>query len=171
MQSQVPTTLSENAREFQRLATSTAKFKLFMLKDLPLAFFAGLKVARLEHDQCQVRIDYKWINKNPFRSMYFAAQAMAAELSTGALAMMHVYKEKPRVSMLVFDMKASFSKKAVGRITFTCLSGNEIAEAVRKAKETGQGVTVDAKTIGTDQQGERVSEFVFTWTFKVAKGS
>jgi hypothetical protein len=34
-----------------------------------------------------VSVKHRWINQNPFNSMYFAVQAMAAELATGALVM------------------------------------------------------------------------------------
>jgi hypothetical protein len=35
---------------------------------------------------------HRWINQNPFNSMYFAVQAMAAELATGALVMFQIQK-------------------------------------------------------------------------------
>lgn len=137
-----------------------------MLKNLPAAFFSGLKVISINQDEAKVSIPFKFLTKNPFKSMYFASQAMAAELSTGVLALSQVYKRKPRVSMLVFNMKANFSKKADGKIVFTCADGLKIKNAVEESIKTGEGVTVEAKSVGTDKQGDTVSEFYFTWTFK-----
>jgi hypothetical protein len=45
----------------------------------------------------------------------FACLAMAAEMSTGVLAMAHVYKRKPAISMLVVKMEAEYFKKATGK--------------------------------------------------------
>ncbi|KAF5296692.1 hypothetical protein FQR65_LT19802 [Abscondita terminalis] len=53
--------------------------------------------------------------------MYFAvAQAMAAELSTGALVMREIQRSGKKVSMLVANNNGTYTKKAVGTITFTC---------------------------------------------------
>jgi len=37
-------------------------------------------------------VKHRWLNQNPFNSMYFAVQAMAAELTTGALVMYQIKK-------------------------------------------------------------------------------
>ena len=41
-------------------------------------------------------VKHRWINQNPFNSMYFAVQAMAAELSTGALVMIANSKKRQK---------------------------------------------------------------------------
>lgn len=143
--------------------------RFFMLLKLPLAFIAGLKITAIDPQRAVVTIPYKFLTKNPFRSIYFAALSMAAELSTGILAMAAVYETGKPVSMLVFDMKASFRKKAVNKITFTCLEGQKISDAVNKCLETDEGQTVAVQTIGIDKNGNEVAEFEFVWTFKVKK--
>jgi hypothetical protein len=57
---------------------------------LPSAFIVG--VACVDEKQCVVSVKHRWINQNPFNSMYFAVQAMAAELATGALVMFQIQK-------------------------------------------------------------------------------
>ncbi|MCX2738348.1 PaaI family thioesterase [Pontibacter anaerobius] len=160
----------DTAAEFRRLVTSPVKFRLFLLAKLPMAYLAGLRVTTITPAQASVTIPYKYINKNPFNSIYFACLSMAAELSTGALCMMHVYKAVPAVSMLVVNMEANFTKKAVGKITFTCHDGQRIHDAAEQTKATGEGVTIVATSIGTDEAGDQVAEFRFTWSLK-AKGS
>lgn len=99
--------------------------------------------------------------------MYFAAQAMAAELSTGVLVMDKVQQAKPdRVSMLVFNMEGSFSKKATGLITFTCSDGEKLDAVFDKILNSDQGKVIDLETVGTDEKGDEVSRFKFTWTLK-----
>ena len=141
-----------------------------MLAKLPMAYLAGLRIKSLSKDAASVTIPYKYLNKNPFNSIYFACLSMAAELSTGVLCMMQVYKASPPVSMLVTHMEADFTKKAVGVITFTCHDGKQIQEAADYTKATGEGITVVATSIGTDEAGDKVAEFRFTWSLKAKSG-
>jgi len=99
--------------------------------------------------------------------MYFAVQAMAAELSTGALVVAQVKESGKNVSMLVANNKATFTKKATGKIVFTCKDGGLTNEAIRKTIETKEGQTVWMQSIGTDEKGDQVSIFDFEWTVKL----
>ncbi|HEY4652381.1 MAG TPA: DUF4442 domain-containing protein [Pontibacter sp.] len=157
---------TSSAEQFRQLVASPAKFRLFMLAKLPMAYMADLRVKALTDDRAAVTIPYKYLNKNPFSSIYFACLAMAAELSTGVLCMMHTYKADPVVSMLVVHMEADFTKKAVGKITFICENGRRIQEAAEHTKLTGEGVTIVATSIGLDEEGDQVAEFRFTWSLK-----
>lgn len=152
--------------KFIALARSRFKFGFFMLTKLPAAYFSGLRIERISTHEAAVSLRYKWLTQNPFRSIYFASLAMAAELSTGLLAMHAIWGQKPTVSMLVFSMRASFTKKAVGKIVFTCANGDTIWAAVQQAIATQQGQTVEALSVGHDEQGDEVARFTFTWTFK-----
>jgi hypothetical protein len=151
---------------FSSLIRSKTKFKLYLFTKLPAAFFAGLRITSADADQCTIAIPYRWSTRNPFRSIYFACLGMAAEMSTGILAMASVFNSKPAVSMLVINMEASFTKKATGHISFVCNDGKAIREAVEKAKTTGEPQTVRTGSHGTNAQGETVAEFFITWSFK-----
>lgn len=143
------------------------KFGLFKLSALPMAFLAGLKVEQLENDLATVSVRHGYINKNPFKSMYFAVQAMAAELSTGLLVMERVQLNKSiKISMLVLGMQAQFKKKATGTIRFRCKNGQELDSIFKEVIETGEGRTIVLKSEGVDQAGDVVSSFEFTWTMK-----
>jgi hypothetical protein len=112
-------------------------------------------------------VKHGWKNQNPFNSMYFAVQAMAAELSTGALVMRKIAESGQKISMLVANNNSSFTKKATGRIFFTCEDGALLDNAIKQAIETGEGVTVWMKSIGRNTDGEQVSVMNFEWTLKV----
>jgi Domain of unknown function (DUF4442) len=157
----------EAAAPFFRLIRPPIKFRLYLLTKVPAAFFAGLRVAEADVDHCVVTIPYRWSTQNPFRSIYFACLGMAAEMSTGILAMANVYKSNPPVSMLVIGMEAGFTKKATGLTRFTCNDGAAIRAAVERAKATGEAQIVKAKTVGLSKNGELVAEFSLTWSFKV----
>ncbi len=137
----------------------------FMLFKLPSAFFAGLKIRGMTDHACHVTIRHKWFTKNPFKSIYFACLAMAAELSTGVLAMAYCYNKKPHVSMLVTNMEARFTKKATGKITFICEDGARIAKAIEDTISHGKPTTVNAYAYGKNKEGEPVATFIITWSF------
>ena len=153
----------------RKMATNSWKMKMFMLQNLPMAFLAGLRVIKMDKDSAQVSIPHKYLNKNPFKSMYFAPQSMAAELATGILAMAAVKDAGVPVSMLVLQMKSSFHKKAITKIVFSCTDGQAIENAIKQAVEDGEGHTIIAKSIGKNTEGQVVSEFEFTWTFKAKR--
>lgn len=144
-----------------------SKLNAFLMFKLPSAYFCGVRVKQISGEQCVASVKHRWINQNPFDSLYFAVQAMAAELTTGALVMYNIKKSKIKISMLVAGNKSIFSKKARGRITFSCMDGKLIEDTIRLAIQTGEGQTVWMKSIGEDEAGDRVSEFHFEWTIKV----
>jgi hypothetical protein len=139
----------------------------FIIFKLPSAFICGVRVKKLNESVCQTSVKHRWINQNPFQSMYFAVQAMAAELTTGALVMIQIQKSNRAISMLVANNKSNFSKKATGRITFTCNDGHLVQEAINQTIETGEGKTFWMKSIGMDQKGNQVSEMDFEWSVKL----
>lgn len=142
------------------------KLNTFTFFKLPSAFWSGVRVKSISSEICQTTVKYGWFNQNPFKSMYFAVQAMAAEFTTGALVMYHIKESKKDISMLVAQNKAVFTKKATGRITFTCNQGNLIAEVIQKAIDANEGQTVWLTSIGMNEKGEQVSEMQFEWTLK-----
>jgi len=142
---------------------------MFLLFKLPSAFFSGVRIRDMDENKCLVTVPYKWFSKNPFRSTYFACLSMAAEMSTGALAMAYLYKRSPAVSMLVIKRVADYFKKATGLTTFTCNDGKLINETIEKAIATGEGQSIMAKSTGKNEAGELVAEFFITWSFKVRR--
>lgn len=141
-------------------------FRMFLLTQLPLGLFAGLRVRALDADRCQTSVPYGWRSKNPFRSTYFAAQAMAAELSTGALATEAVRTAPAPVAMLIVDLEATFGKKATALSIFTCEEGVKLRAAVEETLATGEPATATVESVGRMEDGTEVSRFHFTWSFK-----
>ena len=152
--------------QFKKQITNPFKYILFMLSKLPMGFASGLKIASLSEQEAIVTVKFKWLNQNPFKSIYFAVLSMAAELSTGVLAYGQVYKRKPNVSMLVVKLEAEFYKKAVGKISFTCNDGDKIDAAIEQSIQQNMGTTIQCTSIGKNMEGEEVARFIFTWSFK-----
>lgn len=139
----------------------------FLLFKLPSAYICGVRLKEISSEKCEVSVKHRWINQNPFRSMYFAVQAMAAELTTGALVMLHIQQSNRNITMLVANNKAVFIKKATGRITFICQNENQIQTAIQNTIATGEGQIFWLKSIGINEKGEQVSEMDFEWTIKL----
>ena len=138
-----------------------------MLFKLPLAYISGMRVQSITNTTAIVRIRHQWINQNPFKSMFWAAKGMAAEMSTGVLVMQEIKKSNRTVSMLVTRQESEFFKKATGKILFTCSGGKQIKEAIEKSIETNEGQIVRLIASGVNTDGVVVSTFQFEWSLKV----
>src|SRR5580765_1393429 len=139
--------MSSNAATFIKLMKHPVKFRMFLLSRLPNAFFAGVRVKEINENSCTTIVPYKWFTKNPFRSTYFACLSMAAEMSTGALCLAHLYKRSPPVSMLVVKVESEYFKKATGKTFFTCEDGLKIKESIEQAIQTGESKTIRARSV------------------------
>ncbi|MDG1573396.1 DUF4442 domain-containing protein [Robiginitalea sp. M366] len=149
------------------MASLVRKFNGFMFLKLPSAWWCGVRLQHLDGNSADTRVTHRWINQNPFRSMFWAVQGMAAEFATGALVMYHIRKSGRKVSMLVLNNTATFTKKATGRIRFRCEDGPAVQKALAEAVRSGEGQTVWMTATGIDAAGDPVSTFRFEWTLKV----
>ena len=139
----------------------------FLFYKLPSAYFSGVRVKSLDDKEAIATVKHKWINQNPFKSLYWATQGMASELATGILVMKQIAKSGKKISMLVTHMQGGFTKKATGRIDFICKDGNLIKSAIAKTIETGEGQTITLVAEGFNEQGNSVSKFEYEWSVKV----
>jgi hypothetical protein len=155
-------------KKFVAAITHPIKMRLFLFAKLPSAWFMGVRVKKMTADAAEVSVNMGWRSQNPFQSIYFAAQAAAAEMSTGLLAMAGI-QGRGSISMLVSNIEGEFLKKATTKTVFTCNSGAKIYEAIQKAIDTGEGQTIRVETIGIQKTGEVVSKFYITWSFKAKK--
>jgi hypothetical protein len=158
--------MENNNEKFLALVRHPLKFKLFMLLKLPSAFFCGVRVKSIDINSATVTVPFKWLSQNPFKSTYFACLAMAAEMSTGLLSMIHTYESTPSVSMLVTGLQATYHKKATGLTLFTCNDGEQIANIIKKAITTKEPQNFTATAIGIDESGQAIATFLITWSFK-----
>ena len=141
-------------------------FRLGLLKTLPLAAAAGLRIHRLDEESCEVSLPGGWRTQNPFRSTYFAAQAMAAEMSTGAPASLLVRGASASVAMLVTAIRATFTKKIVGESRFTFSEVAAMRDTVARAAASDAPQLLVARSTGRTLDGTVAAEFEITWSFK-----
>ena len=151
---------------YKAVFTNPFGIRALLWSKLPLAAFAGLRVARLDESGAEVTLPAGWKTQNPFGSTYFAAQAMAAEMSTGAPALYFIEQSGAQVSSLVTGLSAKFTKKATQESTFTFADGPAMKAAIDRAVASGEPVVFKARSVGTQKDGAVVAEFEIDWSFK-----
>ncbi|MGB5661844.1 DUF4442 domain-containing protein [Eudoraea sp.] len=149
------------------MSLSPSKFNVFAFFKLPSAWWSGVRLRSFDEEKAVVTVRHKWFNQNPFKSMFWAVQGMAAELSTGIMVSSQIRERSESISMLVASNNANFSKKATGKITFKCEDGHKIKEALDQTIATGEGQTFWMNSVGVNESGEVVSTFNFEWTVKL----
>ena len=156
---------TKNKEAYRKLVLSPF-FKAGLLKVLPMAGIAGLKITELDDLQCKVTVPYKYLNKNPFNTTYWAVLGMAAEMASGALVQMYTHKSEPSVSMFVTGCDGKFVKRAIGVTTFICNDGQLIADTIQKSIDTKQPQTIQSNVKGYDKDNILLVDFNFEWSIK-----
>ena len=156
---------TKEGQDYANSLLNPFKFKMGMLMKLPSIYFWGIRVQSLDHASCSVSIPFKWSTKNPFKSIYFAAQSGAAELSTGLL-LDSLLKGRGRWSMLVIASESKFTKKATNRVIYRCNDGLKMLQAIQKAEATKEPQIIDTETIGMMENGMQVGWLKIQWSIK-----
>lgn len=155
-----------SSAELQKLLDSPVRLKLYFLKNLPMALLAGIRLDTYDLSKAKVSMPYKYLTKNPFNSIYFACQAMAAEFSTAVLCLQQIAKHDADISLLVVGLEADFVKKAGQRITFTSYDSGPLQNAIAACISEKKPQRITLSSVGTDPQGNTIAEFRITWSFK-----
>ncbi len=158
--------LSRQQIKFRDNFLSPFKQKLFYLKSLPMGLISGIRLVHLDEEKAVAEVPFRWCNKNPFNSMYFAVQSMAAELSTAAPVMLALKSFDGDVALIIVELKVCFVKKAQSKIHFTCTEYDKIFNAIAQLKQAEDTAVITVKTVGRDVDKNEVATFYFTWSFK-----
>jgi hypothetical protein len=152
-------------RERRRLMNRLS-FTAYLWARLPLAACAGLRVTRLDDAGCTVRLPGGWRTRNPFGSAYFAAQTMAAEMATGAPAMLLVRTRAPSVAFILRGVRSEFSRRIQGPSFYAFDDVAGLRAVIERALASGEGESYTGRVRATNAAGETASEFEITWSFK-----
>jgi hypothetical protein len=157
---------NEKSDRLRRRLLNPWPFRGYLWTRLPLAACAGLKLRRLEADGCTVSLPGGWRTQNPFRSTYFAAQLMAAEMSNGVPALVLVEGAPASVALILREVRAVFTKKIVGTSLYTFADVAGLRDAIERAAAQPDETRFTARVVGTMLDGTPASEFEVTWSFK-----
>lgn len=133
---------------------------------MPLLAMIKPKVSHLDSERCEVKLPFRFRNRNIFGTMYFAATLMAAELTTGGLVLFHQAAQLEKVRFIVKGIDAEFVKPARTTVTFSCTQGEEVEEAFREALLSGQSVERELIAEGRRDDGEVVARVRVRWWWK-----
>jgi hypothetical protein len=142
-------------------------FFIYMLFRMPLGAFAGLRCQHIDELVCEVSLASGWRTWNPFRSTYWAAQGMAAELATAVGPVSYARSLDVSMQTLVKSCSGQFHRQAKSRLHFRCEDLGILKEGIEKAVQTNEAVAVTSNVTGRDIHGEVVSTWQFEWHFKV----
>lgn len=158
--------LSPEGERQRRQLLNPWLLRAYLLRRIPLAAFAGLRLRRLDEAGCTVWLRGGWRTRNPFASTYFAAQAMAAELSVGAPAAVLVASAPASVAFILRGIKAVFTKRIVGSSTFTFEDIAGLKAAVERAAAAPEEQAYTGRSVGHTAEGDVAAEFEVAWSFK-----
>lgn len=136
---------------------------------MPLGLAAGLRVDAIDRTSCRVSLPGGWRTQNPFGSMYWAAQGMAAEMATGLHGYVLTSSAPVPVRMILARCEGSFSRMCKGRGTFVFDQGERVIEVIGETLATGASIEAPCEVVGYDPSGEEVSRWVFTWSFRARR--
>lgn len=150
----------------RRRVLNRVLMKAYLLARLPLAAAAGLRVVRLDAQACAVRLPGGWRTRNPFGSTYFAAQMMAAEMATGAPALLLARGAAVNLAFILREARGAFVKRIQGPALFTFADVDGMRAVVERAAAGGEGALYTGRVAGVTEAGETAAEFEITWSFK-----
>ncbi len=138
------------------LLTETAFIRLVGLVRIPLLFFVGPQILRLDEEGCAVKIPLGYRTRNHVGSMYVGTLAAGADLASALNALKVIRAGHKDVVPLFKDLHCDFLKRADGDVVFRCDQGREVAQAVARAGETGERVTLPVQVVATvpDKYGD-----------------
>ena len=93
------------------MAVTTGKLNTFTFFKLPAAWWCGVRLKYIDKKKAVVSVKHVWRNQNPYKSMFWAVQGMAAELSTGAIMIDQIEDSGSKISKLFENKKDKNSKK------------------------------------------------------------
>ncbi len=157
--------MNQNALKFRKKILNKFNFFVFSLSGLPSLSWWGVRLRHMDGKNCEITIPFSWRTQNPFGSIYFAAQAGAAELSTGLLCM-QALSGRGNWSMYVIGFEAEYGVTAKTKVTFTCKDGERLGEILDKIEASGEPEKMVMVSTGVNTGGQMVSNFKITWSFK-----
>ena len=144
----------------------TVKPFLGQFISMPLGSFAGLKIVDITSETCRVRLPGGWRTQNPFKSTYWAAQGMAAEMATGVIPSAYVRASQIPIRMILAGTEARFKKMCKSESVFEHKAGDVVREAMSETLRTGKSVECKLDSHGFDAEGDCISEWSFIWSFR-----
>jgi hypothetical protein len=128
-----------------------------------MGMLTGMRIERMNEEECIVVLKDRWWIRNPFGSVFWAVMGMAAELSTGA--MVYVYAGKD-IRFILVGMEGIFFKKVKGKSYYFCQAGREVLRMMKQIQDAGDTSDVTMPVQVKDSGGQLLAEFSFRWQLR-----
>lgn len=156
------------------LLKETALVRLIGLR-VPMLLLIGPRVVELDEEGCAVLIPLRWVTKNHLiGAMYFGVLCAGADLAGGLPAAKLIFGRHRSMRLVFGELHAEFLKRADGDVLFRTRDGRRVTEAVKRAAETGERVTVPVEVVATVPKrygDEPVARFRMSLSLKVKDAS
>lgn len=128
----------------QEIQTDLGKLEFYVKSTsffrVPLLFFCTPKILNLDKTS-KVQIPLNWVTKNHYRSMYFGALCMGAELAVALPLLEQMFLRKRKVNFIFKDFKADFTKRADTDVIFEFANVKEILDLVDECEKQNTRLT------------------------------
>lgn len=101
---------------------------------VPLLFFCNPKVISL-NPSAKVKLPLNWFTKNHYRTMYFGALCMGAELSVALPLLNEMFVNKRKVNFIFKDFQSDFLKRADTNVIFEFDKVTELYDLVTECEK------------------------------------
>ncbi|MFN7096333.1 MAG: YiiD C-terminal domain-containing protein [Gammaproteobacteria bacterium] len=146
------------------------EYEAFLQQNVPMIAYSELSIAKIDQEQCIVKMPFIDKNKNHVQSMYLGSLTIGAEVSAGILTF-NMIKMMGINSTVVFkESKATFLRLAHQDVYFICSEVQKIKESLQQAQETKQRVNFNLPVIAVEDLNkldEQVAVFEFTTSVKL----
>lgn len=136
---------------------------------MPLLALSRARLVELNLNEATSFLPFALTNRNPFGSMYFAAQLMAAELACGGLVLLHNENHEQNFSPIVKHIDVEFMRAGFGDITYHCSQGVKAARMLERALRTGDRVEEVFEIEGTTKADGVITRVAITWSARHKK--
>lgn len=131
---------------------------------MPLLALSRARLIELELNAATSVLPFALTNRNPFGSMYFAAQLMAAELACGGLVLLHDANHEHNFSPIVKHIDVEFMRAGFDDITYHCDQGVKAARLLERAMRTKDRVEETFNIEGSTPKDGVITRVSIVWS-------
>jgi acyl-coenzyme A thioesterase PaaI-like protein len=147
------------------------QWKLFLLGllKIPMIGYCRPRIADWSPESVRVRIPLRRRTRNHFKSMYFGALMVGADLTAGLHAYAYSLEKGWKVSFAFKSSSAEFLRRPDKNVFFEMDQGREVEALLEKSQASGERHHMGVPIAAYDEEGTRVAEFVLELSVRVKK--
>ena len=142
--------------------------RMFGWWKVPLIAYVRPKVLFVDDQRVELMVPLRRRTKNHLGSMYFGSLMIGADLAAGYYAARLIFQSQRKIDFVFKSSTASFSKRPMGDVVFSCEQGDIIKALVERAEASGERVDAEIKVFARvpSISGEIVAEMGMVLSLK-----